>query len=379
MKIIYVLIFIIPFCGNLFSQETKFDSLISSGINQIYSIDFNSAENTFSQVIKEYPKHPAGKFFNAMIVWWKIMLDLDNEYYDDLFYSKLEDVIDFCDDILDDYPNNADAVFFKGGAYGFRGRLLAFRESWFKAALDGKEALPLVKKTYELDHSNVDVQLGFGIYNYYIDIIPEKYPAVKTLTTFFPKGDKTKGLKQLNYVATNGKYTKIETKYFLCGIYYQYEHDYTSALSIINELCSSFPNNPAFEKYKGRILIAQKNFIDSEKLHNSILNKCNLNYLGYNKRMRREANYYLGLINFNSKKYSEAVTYFEESKNISLQIDKNKDTELKVNSILFLAMCYDAINDTKKSAKLYNMVLDLDDKNNSHEKAEKYLENPFRP
>ena len=379
MKIFWPAIFLFLICGNIFPQTARFDSLISSGINQIYSINFNDAEKTFLIVEKEYPKHPAGKFFNAMIVWWQIMLDLDNKFYDDTLYSKLGKVIDFCDELLDKNPNNVDAIFFKGGALGFRGRLLAYRESWFKAALDGKEALPLVKRTYELDNSNVDVQLGFGIYNYYIDIIPERYPATKAVLLFFPKGDKDKGLKQLNYVATDGKYTKIEAKYFLCGIYYQYEHNYNAALSIINELCFSFPNNPAFQKYKGRILNAKKNYTESEKLYKDILNKCSLNYTGYNIRIKREANYYLGYINFTEKKYLEAISYFEESKNISLEIDKNKDTDFKINSVLHLAMCYDTQNDTKKSARLYELVLDMEDKNNSHEKAEKHLKTPFKP
>ncbi|MFH0735256.1 MAG: hypothetical protein V1773_12465 [bacterium] len=372
-------IFLFFVCGNIFPQTTRFDSLISSGINQIYSINFNDAEKTFLIVEKEYPNHPAGKFFDAMIIWWKIMLELDNKYYDDTLYLKLGEVIDFCDELLDKNSNNVDAVFFKGGALGFRGRLLAYRESWFKAAMDGKEALPLVKRTYELDHSNVDVQLGFGIYNYYIDIIPQKYPATKALLLFFPKGDKEKGLKQLNHVAASGKYTQIEAKYFLCGIYYQYEHNFDAALSIITELCFSFPNNPAFQKYRGRVLNAQKKYIESEKLYKDILNKCSLNYSGYNKNIKREANYYLGYINFTNKKYTEAIPYLEESKNLSLQMDKYKDTDLKINSILHLAMCYDTQNDTKKSALLYNLVLDMDDKNNSHKKAEKYLGTPFKP
>ena len=132
------------------------------------------------------------------------MIDLDNEEYDDEFIDKLEETIDYCDDLIDENSEDVDAIFFKGGALGFRGRLYSVRESWFNAALDGKDALPLVHEAYRIDPANDDVQLGFGIYNYFADVIPEKYPFLKPLMIFFPSGDKKKGIEQLKKAAENG-------------------------------------------------------------------------------------------------------------------------------------------------------------------------------
>ncbi len=375
-KAFLILFFLIGYISNQ-AQEAKFDSLINKGIFQIYNIQFDEAKTTFSKIIKNYPNDPAGRFFNAMIVWWQIMLDIENESYDDSFCDKLEDVIDMCDDILDDNPNNANALFFKGGAIGFRGRLYTYRESWFKAALDGKDALPLINEIYKADPSNVDVQLGFGIYNYYAELVPEKYPALKPLLAFLPNGDKKHGLKQLKYVAEKGKFAKYETQYFLAQIYNKYEKNFDSALTIMNGLCSKFPNNPVFQKYKGMILVRKKDYSPAQNLFKDILNKCNNNNIGYGKRTKREAEYYLGFIEYLQNNFSAAIPYFEESKKISLVIDKDNDTESKVNTILFLAKCYDATNNRAKAKELYNLVLDLDDKNNSHNQAEKYLKTPF--
>lgn len=60
----------------------------------------------------------------------------------------------------------------------------ALRESWLKAADDGREALPIVEEASALDPDNMDVQLGFGIYNYYADVIPNEYPILKPLMIF---------------------------------------------------------------------------------------------------------------------------------------------------------------------------------------------------
>lgn len=378
MKKAFLIIIILFIYTSVNAQDAKFDSLINKGISQIYNIQFDEAKTTFSKVIKDYPKNPAGKFFNAMIVWWQIMLDIENESYDDSFYDKLDDVIDMCDDILDDNPNNANALFFKGGAIGFRGRLYTYRESWFKAALDGKDALPLINEIYKADQSNVDVQLGFGIYNYYAELVPEKYPALKPLLAFLPNGDKKRGLKQLTYVAEKGKFAKYETQYFLAQIYNKYERDFDSALKIMNNLCSKFPNNPVFHKYKGMILVRKKDYSAAANLFNDILNRCNKNMTGYTKRTKREANYYLGFIEFIQNNFKAAIPYLEESKRISLIIDKDNDTESKINSILFLANCYDITDNRIKAKELYEMVLDMDDKSNSHKQAEKYLEHPFK-
>ena len=94
-------------------QGAKFDSVASQGIKQIYGMQFSQAENTFRSLIADYPDHPAGRFFLAMIDWWKILIDDDVESYDDLFFQKLEDVIYQCDDLLQKNPKNVDALFLK--------------------------------------------------------------------------------------------------------------------------------------------------------------------------------------------------------------------------------------------------------------------------
>ena len=67
-----------------------------------------------------------------------------------------------------------------------------FVKAGLKAADDGREALPIVEEAASLDPNNMDVQLGFGIYNYYAAVIPNENPLIKPLMIFFPDGDKDK-------------------------------------------------------------------------------------------------------------------------------------------------------------------------------------------
>lgn len=362
----------------LYAQTTKFDSTVTAGIKQIYDIKFDSAEETFRNLIADYPNKPQGKFFLAMVDWWKIMLNPDNESYDDIFFQKLEDVINQCDNLLNKNPKDVDALFFKGGSIGFRGRLHAFRESWLKAADDGRQALPIVEKAAKLDPNNVDVQLGFGIYDYYADIIPAENPFIKPLMLFFPSGDKKKGLKELNNVAYNGKYAKYEARYFLMTLYYHYENNPTKAEEYSKLLIDDFPDNPVFERWYGRISAKRGDYAKAAKIFNDVLKKSEEKYAGYSEpNVLRESNYYVGLQYKSEDKLDSAKIYFTKCAEISRKIDKKEESGFLINSILYLGMMNDAQGKRDIATNYYKQVLDMREFGRSRKLAEQYLDKPY--
>jgi tetratricopeptide (TPR) repeat protein len=376
MKLKYIfLIFFIPVI--LSAQSKQFDSLVVKGIKQIYDIKFSEAEKTFRGLIADYPSHPAGKFFLAMIDWWKILLDMDNESYDDIFFAKLEDVIFLCDEILKKDPANVDALFFKGGAIGFRGRLRANRESWIKAADDGREAIPIVQRASKLDPTNIDVQLGFGIYDYYAAVIPENYPIIKPLMIFFPKGDKEKGIKELKLVAEKGKYARIEARYFLMTLYYHYEGDNQKAYEYAKQLSDEFPDNPLFQRFLGRTLVRRGDYTSADQVFRDVYSRSIQNYPGYNSQAKRESAYYLGYYRKMIGKPDSAVTYFKECVDLSKKIDKDEESGFRINATLYLGILSDQMGNRNNAIEYYKECLDMRDYSNSHETAKRYLEKPF--
>lgn len=373
-----ILLLSLVFASLVIAENKRLDSLVLSGIHQLYSIKFDEAEKTFAIVKQDFPEHPAGNFFDAMIVWWRILLDLQSETYDDLLRDKLEIVIDQCDEILDEDERNIDAVFFKGGALGYRGRLSALRKDWFDAASDGKDALPLVFWAYELDSTNVDVVLGFGIYNYFAEIIPETYPPVKPLMFLFPEGNKKKGIEQLEYVGKNGKYAKYEALYFLMTSYYAFEKDNDKALEYATILNGEFPYNPRFEGYRGRINIRKNNYNEAFKIFSSIIDKYNLGYTGYTKRAKREAEYYCGEYYKRNDSLVLAESHFYNCEKLSLEVDKDGESGFLINTILFLGEINDMQGKRDKAIKYYNEVLELDEYGSSHTMAKRFLKTPCR-
>ncbi|NJD21857.1 MAG: tetratricopeptide repeat protein [Melioribacter sp.] len=381
MKVRFLLLLLLVVANNIFAQNynwVRHDSLVKAGVNQIYGIEFDKAEKTFDVVTKEYSTHPSGKFFKAMITWWRILLDLDNESLDEKFFNQLEECINMCDEILDKNDKNVDAMFFKGGSLGFRGQLRAIRESWFKAALDGKEGLSLVFKSYEVNPKNVDVQLGFGIYHYYAEVIPQKYPAVKPFMIFFPKGDKNRGIKELENVAWNGRYTRIESRSFLQKLSFQFEENMDESRKWGKILLNDFPNNPYFQRYYGLTFVKENNYSEAVKTFRDIYIKAKRGMPGYNKRFEREATYYLGMDFKLKEKTDSAAVYFEKSEKLSRELDKENESGFLINTVFYLGMLYDQMGKRDKAIKYYSETLQLRDRNDSHKLAEQYLKTPYK-
>ncbi len=370
-----LLIIFISISLKINAQDVKFDSTVVNGIRQIYSIDFEAALKTFQGLAADYPNHPAGIFFIAMIDWWKIILDASTEEHDESFLNKIEDVITQCDRILDNKPDDVDALFFKGGAIGFRGRLSSLRNSWLSAAGDGKEALPLVERAAELDPDNIDVKLGFGIYNYYAAVIPEQYPIVKPLMIFLPSGDKELGIKQLKSIAADGKYTKYEARYFLMTLYYNFEKDFNAAEGYSVALSREFPNNPVFERWRGRIAIKKSDLFLADSIFKDILWKAKKNLTGYNTlNTQREASYYVGYNYRNAGQYDSALVYFEKCVSLSQKLDKDVESGFLINSTLYLGVIKEMNGEYAAAKMYYEKVLDMREFGNSHDLADVYLE-----
>ncbi|MDP1675756.1 MAG: hypothetical protein Q8L88_02730 [Bacteroidota bacterium] len=371
---------VILFSSVLSSQwitSPDFDAQAQRGINAVYNLEFEKAELEFSSLARNYPSHPAGKFFLGMIDWWKILMTIDDESMDDIFIQKMDDVIELCDSILHINENDVAALFFKGGALGFQGRLRANRSSWIKAANAGRQALPIVQKAYKIAPNNYDILLGIGIYNYYASTIPEKYPLVKPVMVFFPTGDKLKGIEQLIKASEKAKFASLEAKYFLLQLYYNYERQYEKAYNLSTSLLKQFPNNVVFHRYVGRSSFVLLKYGESSAAFSEILERCVKNIRGYNDFAKREALYYLGMVSMNIFNYDLALKYFYQCDELSRNIDKDDGSPFMTMTNLRIGMIYDIQKKRNYAIMQYQKVQRMKKFENSHELAQQYLKSPY--
>ncbi len=364
-------------CYAQWGTDSVFNAHTRLGINYIYNLEFEKAKIEFKELVRLNPQQPAGHFFLAMIDWEKILINLDDESNDEHFLDMIDKVIDVCDDQLDKNEDDVGALFFKGGAIGFRGRLHANREDWVKAANDGRIALPIVQRAYKLAPNNYDVLLGMGIYNYYADMIPDQYPLVKPLMVFFPDGDKIKGIAQLRQAAEKAQYANVEASYFLMQLLYQNEKQVSQSLDIALRLYHTYPNNVVFHRYVARCRAALGQWDAMKSDYDSIVHFVDIRKLGYNHLVQREALYYLAVADMQEGKYNDALLKFYKVDELSRPLDKSGPSGFMVMTNLKIGMIYDKQSKRADAIKQYQKVLDMKEYQESHTLADKFIKAPY--
>jgi tetratricopeptide (TPR) repeat protein len=370
-----VLLFARPAYGG--GEETPFETIAKQGIDHVYNLEFEEADKDFTELIKLRPAHPAGHFFLAMVDWWRILIDLEDESRDEKFLDALDHVIALADSMLERNPNDVEAIFFKGGALGFQGRLKFHRNDYLGAANAGRKALPLVETAFSLDSSNHDILFGTGIYNYYAEVIPNEYPFVKPLLLFVPSGDRSKGLAQLTTAAEKGRYASTEATYFLMQTYYFYERDYAKVLDLARKLTDRYPNNMIFHRYLGRAYAAMANWPMAESVLKDIVARSRRGQRGYTAYIEREATYSLGVTLIALGKLDEALENLYRCDELSRQTDKDEPSGFMAMANLKIGNIYDLQAKRDLAIVQYKKVLGMKDYRESQTQARNLLKVPY--
>ncbi|MCS6808770.1 MAG: tetratricopeptide repeat protein [Bacteroidota bacterium] len=357
-------------------MRTDADSAVRAGVRHIYNLEFDSAATEFQKVMRAYPQHPAGYFLDAMVDWWAIVTNSRDKRTDERFLRKIDRIIALCDSILSINEHDIVGLFFKGGIIGFRGRYYVLRNDWAAAALDGKRAFDLVQKCQQIAPGNRDVMLGTGIYHYFVEAIPERYPIVKPLIAMLPPGDKRIGIAELKLAAQSARYAATEAKVVLLQLQYGMEKNYTEALAIAQQLCADYPKNSMFKAYLGRCYVQLGDYEKMEEIWREILNNCIDHKTGYDNLLAREAMYYIGLALMQRGKYDEALTYFYKCDEFCRKLDeKPSGWMIMLNSRI--GNIYDIQGKRELAIKQYQKVLSWEDYYDSHKYARQFLERPY--
>ena len=354
-----------------------YDQRIQDGIDLIYNLRFKAADHYFEEIIEAEPENPVGYFFLAMVTWWRVLSDLDSREHDEVFYALLEDCIQVCERRLEKDSMDLDAILFKGGAIGFRGRLRGDRGQYLKAAGDGLKSLPLLEKSRQLEPTNKDILFGQGIYNYFAEVMPRRHPIIKPLMLLLPEGDREKGLQQLEEVAREGHYARAEAAYFLAQIHRLFEEDSLPALRYLEELYQRYPENALFHRYVARALAELGRWQRAVPLYQDYIHRSREGRTGYHVHGRLEALYYVGKFAFFQRRLPEAEEAFAVVDSLGGNSQREQDQAYVALANLMLGMTSDLQGKRKQAVARYERVGRLVDQGDSHQLAKKYLKTPY--
>ena len=295
----------------LMDKDVQIDA--TQAVNDMYNFKFEKAERQFRWLAQDYPDHPLPYFLLGLSQWWRMAPNIDDGSYDEAFMQYIDQSLDLAHKMHDKNPENVEASFFLAAGYGFKGRLLAERRSWRKAATAGRNALKYLENSSNKSDLSPEFLFGDALYNYYSVWIPDNYPILRPLLVFFKKGDKELGIQQLQEVAGNAFYTRTEAQSFLMRILAIEEQELMRALQVSQYLSETFPDNSYFHRFYARLLYTTGKHWQAEKESLNIIEKIDSGRVGYGPVTGRYAGFFLGQIYTHKGKFEEAEKYYRRA------------------------------------------------------------------
>ncbi|GAA4303636.1 tol-pal system protein YbgF [Nibribacter koreensis] len=357
----------------LLNEDIKIE--LGGAVDNMYNFKFETAEKQFKSLRRRYPKHPMPYFLLGLSNWWKMVpSNIRDTRYDATFMAYMDTTITYAENHYDADKNNLEAAFFLSAANGFGARLQAERKNWRKAAIMSNRALDYLQKSRKANGLSDEFLFGEGLFNYYAVWIKENYKLLRPVLLFFPNGNKSLGLRQLQQVAFNGFYTGTESKFFLMKIYANDAKNDAAAMSLAQYLAATYPDNPYFQRFFARMAFTQGNFPAVESTSLAILNKVRKKTFGYESISGRYASFYLGYIYQNKyKDFTAAKDYYNQCISFAEQSGE-QESGYYIASFVNLARMSDKEKNVKQAKAYYETVLKLaDSKSDSEKEAKAYI------
>lgn len=346
----------------------------TEAFNLMYDFRFDEAAREFKWLKVEFPEHPIGDFLLGLNEWWRIVPDTKQTRYDEGCHLYMDEAIDKAEKMLRKNRNNKEAMFFLCASYAIKGRLYAEREKWVKSAWAGKKAIKYLDDSRGEENINPELLFGDGVYNYYSKWIHENYRSLRPILTFFRKGDKEQGIRQLEYVANNAFYSRMEARYFLVQIYAM-EKQPGKSLMMAAQMHSMYPHNSFFHRFVARNSFALGRLNEAEMYAKELLTQVEEKKYGYGANDGRYGAYILGYIYLNKyRDTEEARRYYEESIRFALEND-SKETGYYAGANLALGKIALAEKDYQQAVKyLGEAMKNSDKKSSTYKEAKEELE-----
>jgi tetratricopeptide (TPR) repeat protein len=344
----------------------------TAGVNDLYNFKFSRAESQFGWLRRKYPEHPLPYFLMGLSNWWKIVPNIDNEKYDAKFLAYMDSSIAKAEALYEKNSKNPEAAFFLAAAYGFKGRLFSERKQWTKATFAGKNAIKYMEKAIDKSELSIEFLFGDALYNYFAEWIPQNYKFLKPVLWFFRKGDRKKGLQQLEKVASDAFYTKTEAQYFLMRIYPDEEMSH-KAFEMSKYLHKTFPDNAYFHRYYARMLYQNGEMHELESVSLDIISKIDSNRVGYEEISGRYAAFFLGHIYRIKGDKEKAKHYYQRTIQFT-EKTKSFDAGYYHYAMAELAHYADKEGNISLAKQYYEKIKEHTDKNHIlHKEAKEYL------
>lgn len=243
------------------TERVKFEELRRSGLDALYNIDYDKAQQDFKEIVRLYPNHPGGYQLLAARLWIKTLYESRrlqvSLYSSESFYTNGDDKVDpkivtefrnltresrrLAEAKLKQEPKNIEALDFLANTEGLKASFEeAVERRHFAALRDGNDAVNHHREVLKLDPKYIDAQITIGLYEYVVGSLPLPVKILAGATGF--RGSKKRGLAMLEQVAKEGRWAQDDAKSVLI-ILYSREKRFEEVVKLTRELNAKYPRN----------------------------------------------------------------------------------------------------------------------------------------
>ncbi len=246
-------------------KDTATFNLVCKGVDFIYNLQFTEAREVYRKISSAYPSHPMKYVYRGLLTYWENYPLISTSPARQTFEKDLRYAIELCEK----KHNPDDEAEYLVLNLGARGLLLLFYAD-NELSMD---VIPLASGTYQYLKQSfnytgtyADFYFFTGLYNYYREAYPEAHPVYKPLAILFPKGNREKGLKELQIASKNAIVLKAEAYTFLSGIYISFERNFLQASQYSKALYKLYPQNYSYMAVYIKNLLLAKRYDEAENM-----------------------------------------------------------------------------------------------------------------
>lgn len=248
-------------------KDTTAVRLLYTGVDYINNFQFSEANNVYHKLKLTYPDHPVTYIFRGLITYWENYPLTANSPLRKSFESDMRHAMELCDK----KPHPDDMGEYLMCTLSARGLLLLFyadNDLNMDVISLASGTYSYLRKSFDYTDEYYDFYFFTGLYNYYREAYPDAHPVYKPLARLFPKGDLTKGLKELDIASKRAMVLKGEAYSFLNLIYINYENDSGRANSYARALHELYPDNIQYTADYIKNLLLVKKYAEAEEMLN---------------------------------------------------------------------------------------------------------------
>lgn len=359
------------------SQNDLIIEKIRQAMDAYYRMDDQRAENIFNEAISEWPEEPLpylfkGGFYLNILRYRNKNIDEENQKLKDKIILLNKRVIDIARKRISENPDDMDALYCLGGAYGNTGRAYVLNGEWWKGFWKGKKGFKILEKVVEKDPDYYDAYLGLGIYHYFTATLP-KIAKVISFLLGNPKGDKEKGIREFELVRDNSTLLAIEARKILIRVS-RWEEDWNGFYNGSKWIAKHYPENPHFQIPYIYGLTQNKRYEDAQhqrsKVNSLIQNDPSQLPLSIRVKYHR----YSGLLSYNLEEYSRSVESYLSA--IELSRTKWPPEKIWAEDYYYLAASNAKLKKEKESFKFLRKAIEKGWQRDNLEEQPEWL--PYR-